>query len=98
MAYKRAFGDHAPNIKISSTKGAIGHLLGAAGGVEAAVCCKVLETNQVPPTINYQTPDPDCDLDYVPNVKREMDVNVAMSTSLGFGGHNAAVVFKKLEE
>ena len=99
MAYKRAFGEHAPKIKISSTKGAIGHLLGAAGGVEAAVCCKVLADQQVPPTINYETPDPDCDLDYVPNVKfvppADAPIEVAMSDNLGFGGHNAALVFKR---
>jgi 3-oxoacyl-[acyl-carrier-protein] synthase II len=97
LAYKVAFKDHAPKIKISSTKGAIGHLLGAAGGVEAAVCCKVLEKQQVPPTINYNTPDPDCDLDYVPNVKYvpEEPIEVAMSDNLGFGGHNAALVFKR---
>jgi len=97
MAYKRVFGDHAHQIKISSTKGAIGHLLGAAGGVEAAICCKVLETSQVPPTINYETPDPDCDLDYVPNQKyvSEEPLEVAISDNLGFGGHNAALVFKR---
>jgi len=99
LAYNRAFQEHAPKIKISSTKGAIGHLLGAAGGVEAAVCCKVLEKQQVPPTINYNTPDPDCDLDYVPNVKYVPDssssLEVAISDNLGFGGHNAALVFKR---
>lgn len=100
MAYKRVFGDHAPNIKVSSTKGAIGHLLGAAGGVEAAICCKVLQTGSIPPTINYQTPDPDCDLDYVPNVKyvSEEPLKVAISDNLGFGGHNAALVFKRYPE
>jgi len=100
LAYKVAFGDHAPKIKISSTKGAIGHLLGAAGGVEAAVCCKVLQKQEVPPTINYETPDPDCDLDYVPNVKYvpETPLDVAMSDNLGFGGHNAALVFKRYTE
>lgn len=97
LAYKRAFGDHAPKLKVSSTKGAIGHLLGAAGGVEAAICCKVLHSNCIPPTINYETPDPDCDLDYVPNVKciPEQPVEVAISDNLGFGGHNAALVFKR---
>ena len=97
LAYKVAFGDHASKIKISSTKGAIGHLLGAAGGVEAAVCCKVLEKQLVPPTINYETPDPDCDLDYVPNIKYvpNTPLEVAMSDNLGFGGHNAALVFKR---
>jgi len=77
----------------------IGHLLGAAGGVEAAICCKVLQTGEIPPTINYQTPDPDCDLDYVPNEKfvSEQPLNVAISDNLGFGGHNAALVFKRYE-
>lgn len=97
IAYKRAFGDHAHNLKVSSTKGALGHLLGAAGGVEAAIVCKVLQTGSIPPTINYQTPDPDCDLDYVPNVKftSEEPLEVAVSDNLGFGGHNAALVFKR---
>ena len=97
MAYKRVFGDHAPKLKISSTKGAIGHLLGAAGGVDAAICCKVLQTGSIPPTINYDTPDPDCDLDYVPNEKyvSETPIEVAVSDNLGFGGHNAALVFKR---
>jgi len=97
LAYKRAFGDHASAIKISSTKGATGHLLGAAGGVEAAVACKVLQTSQVPPTINLHDPDPECDLDYVPNKKfvSETPINVAISDNLGFGGHNAALVFKR---
>ena len=97
LAYRVAFKEHAPKIKISSTKGAIGHLLGAAGGVEAAICCKVLEKNQIPPTINYNTPDPDCDLDYVPNVKYvpDRELEVAISDNLGFGGHNAALVFKR---
>lgn len=99
MAYKRAFGEHASKLKISSTKGAIGHLLGAAGGVEAAICCKVLETGEIPPTINYKTPDPECDLDYVPNTKyvSERPLNMAISDNLGFGGHNAALVFKRYE-
>lgn len=97
MAYKRVFGDHAYKMKVSSTKGALGHLLGAAGGVEAAICCKVLQTGSIPPTINYKTPDPDCDLDYVPNEKfvSEEPINVAISDNLGFGGHNAALVFKR---
>ena len=87
MAYKRVFGEHAYKMKISSTKGATGHLLGAAGGVEAAIVCKVLETGVVPPTINYETPDPDCDLDYVPNVKHVADkpIEVAITDNLGFG-------------
>jgi 3-oxoacyl-[acyl-carrier-protein] synthase II len=97
MAYKRVFGDHAPKLKVSSTKGAIGHLLGAAGGVEAAITCKVLQTGEIPPTINLDTPDPECDLDYVPNVKyvSPTPINVAITDNLGFGGHNAALVFKR---
>ena len=92
MAYKRVFGEHAYKMKISSTKGATGHLLGAAGGVEAAIVCKVLETGVVPPTINYQTPDPDCDLDYVPNVKHvaEKPIEVAITDNLGFGAPSRA--------
>jgi 3-oxoacyl-[acyl-carrier-protein] synthase II len=97
MAYKRVFGAHASKLKISSTKGATGHLLGAAGGVEAAIVCKVIQTGIMPPTLNYDTPDPDCDLDYVPNVKyvSEVPVEVAITDNLGFGGHNAALVFKR---
>jgi 3-oxoacyl-[acyl-carrier-protein] synthase II len=97
MAYKRAFGEHAPKIKISSTKGATGHLLGAAGGVEAIIACKAIQTSTAPPTINYDTPDPECDLDYVPNVAHKFDepLQVAITDNLGFGGHNAALVFKR---
>merc|ERR1719316_1800030 len=97
LAYKRVFGDHAPKIKISSTKGATGHLLGAAGGVEAAIVCKAIQTGVAPPTINYVTPDPECDLDYVPNVAHTFDspLEVAITDNLGFGGHNAALVFKR---
>ena len=82
---------------ISSTKSMTGHLLGAAGGIEAIVSIKAIETGIVPPTINYETPDPDCDLDYVANQAREASVNVALSNSLGFGGHNASLVFKKYQ-
>ena len=100
MAYKRVFGDHAHKLKISSTKGALGHLLGAAGSVEAAICCKVIETGSMPPTLNYKTPDPECDLDYIPNVKFVSDkpIEVAISDNLGFGGHNAALVFKRYQK
>lgn len=102
MAIKATFGDHATakdgKFVVSSTKGVTGHTLGAAGGVEAVIAAKSIFHNVVPPTINYKTPDPDCDLDYVPNEKREMVVNAAMSTNLGFGGHNAAILFKKFEE
>ncbi|MBN6185866.1 beta-ketoacyl-ACP synthase II [Aneurinibacillus sp. BA2021] len=95
MAIKSAFGDHAYKVAISSTKSMTGHLLGAAGGVEAVACVLSLRDQIVPPTTNYETPDPECDLDYVPNEARKMDVNVAMSNSLGFGGHNATIIFKK---
>jgi len=97
LAFKKAFGEHAPSLKISSTKGATGHLLGAAGGIEAAVCCKVLQTGAIPPTLNLETPDPDCDLDYTPNTKCVPDTppEVAVSDNFGHGGYNAALVFKR---
>ncbi|KAL1499368.1 hypothetical protein AB1Y20_011575 [Prymnesium parvum] len=95
MAIKKVFGEHAYNLKISSTKSMTGHTLGAAGGIEAVVAVKVVETGQVPPTINYATPDPDCDLDYVPNKASTLGSSRAViSDNLGFGGHNAALVFK----
>ena len=97
QAIKTVFGDHARRLAVSSTKGATGHMLGAAGSVEMAVCCKALETNIVPQTINYDTPDPDCDLDYVPNKLREMEVNAIANNSFGFGGHNACLVAKKFK-
>ncbi|BAU27565.1 3-oxoacyl-[acyl-carrier-protein] synthase II [Aneurinibacillus soli] len=98
MAIKKSLGDHAYNVAISSTKSMTGHLLGAAGGIEAIASVLALRDQIVPPTINYETPDPECDLDYVPNEARKMDVNVVMSNSLGFGGHNATLVFKKFVE
>uniref|UniRef100_A0A7S3P9I8 3-oxoacyl-[acyl-carrier-protein] synthase n=1 Tax=Amphora coffeiformis TaxID=265554 RepID=A0A7S3P9I8_9STRA len=102
MAIKTVFGDHATakdgSFVVSSIKCVTGHTLGAAGGLEAVAVAKAIKNNVVPPTTNYDTPDPDCDLDYVPNVKREMTVKAAMSTNLGFGGHNAAILFKKYEE
>lgn len=102
MAIKTVFGEHATkkdgSFVVSSTKCVTGHTLGAAGGLEAVVAAKSVFHDAVPPTINYSTPDPECDLDYVPNEKREMTVKAAMSTSLGFGGHNGAVLFKKFEE
>ncbi len=94
LAIKRVFGEQAPKIAISSTKSMTGHLLGAAGGVEAAVCALAIRHGIVPPTLNLENPDPDCDLDYVPNQARKMTVNVAISNNLGFGGHNASLVFK----
>jgi len=95
QAIKIVFGDHARTVAVSSTKGATGHMLGAAGAVEMAICAKAIQTNIVPPTINYEHPDPQCDLDYVPNKAREMTVNAAINNSFGFGGHNATLVAKK---
>ncbi|MBM7540163.1 beta-ketoacyl-ACP synthase II [Amphibacillus cookii] len=94
-AVKAVFGDHAKDLMISSTKSMTGHLLGAAGGVEAIASIKAIETGVIPPTINYQTADPECDLDYVPNKARHANVDVVLSNSLGFGGHNASLIFKK---
>lgn len=94
-AIKLAFGEACRNVMVSSTKGNTGHLLGAAGGVEAVVCTKAIEDNFVPPTINYRVPDEECDLDVVPNVGRNVEVNYAMSNSLGFGGHNSSILLKK---
>jgi 3-oxoacyl-[acyl-carrier-protein] synthase II len=95
FAIKKVFGDHAKNIAISSTKSMIGHLLGAAGAVEFIATALSIENDFVPPTINYENPDPNCDLDYVPNAGRSMKVNVAMSNSFGFGGHNAILIARK---
>ena len=95
MAIKTVFGDHAKKLAVSSTKGATGHMLGAAGAVEMAVCCKAIQTGVVPATINYENPDPQCDLDYVPNTAREMAVQAIVNNSFGFGGHNATIVAKK---
>ncbi|MBO8156266.1 MAG: beta-ketoacyl-ACP synthase II [Bacillaceae bacterium] len=96
-AIKQVFGDHAYKLAVSSTKSMTGHLLGAAGAIEAIISVKTILTGILPPTINYETEDPDCDLDYVPNKSREADVKAVMSNSLGFGGHNAALLFKKFE-
>ncbi len=94
-AIKTIFGSHARKVAVSSTKGATGHMLGAAGAVEMVVCAKALATDTVPPTINYEVPDPECDLDYVPNTARQMKVNTCINNSFGFGGHNASIVAKK---
>ncbi len=93
IAIKTVFGEAAYQVAISSTKSMTGHLLGAAGAVEAVVCVKAIQTGVLPPTINYQTPDPDCDLDYVPNKARTTRVLHVMSNSFGFGGHNATLIF-----
>ena len=98
FAVKQVFGDHAKKLKINSTKSLVGHLLGAAGGVEAIAVVKSIETGKLHPTINYVTPDPDCDLDCVPNKAIDYDVNVAISNSFGFGGHNCTLIFKKYKQ
>ena len=95
-AFKKAFGDAAYDLTISSTKSMTGHMLGAAGAIEAIACVKTLETGDVPPTIHLTEKDPECDLDYTPCVSVKKDIRVALSTSLGFGGHNACIAFKKL--
>ena len=96
LAIKSVFGPHAKKVAVSSSKSMTGHLLGAAGGAEAAVCALSLYHGVITPTRNYEYPDPECDLDYVPNTARKQGIKVAMSNALGFGGHNATVVFKKL--
>ncbi len=94
-AIKTVFGDYAHKLAVSSTKGVTGHMLGATGAAELIACAKAIENSILPPTINYEYPDPECDLDYVPNTAREMRVDVALSNSLGFGGHNVSLVVKK---
>jgi 3-oxoacyl-[acyl-carrier-protein] synthase II len=96
LAIKKVFGEHSHSVPVSSTKSMTGHLLGAAGGIESVVCVKAIETGIVPPTMNLEEPDPDCDLDYVPNVARELKVRTVLSNNLGFGGQNASVVFRAL--
>jgi 3-oxoacyl-[acyl-carrier-protein] synthase II len=98
QAIKICFGEHAYKLAISSTKSMTGHTLGAAGAVEAVISVMVIQTGVIPPTINLYHPDPACDLDYVPNEARQATVNVAMSNSLGFGGHNTCLIFKRYEE
>jgi 3-oxoacyl-[acyl-carrier-protein] synthase II len=95
QAIKTVFNDYAPKLAVSSTKGATGHMLGAAGAIEMAICAKAIQTDSVPPTINYEVRDPECDLDYVPNTARQMKVNAIVTNSFGFGGHNASIVAKK---
>jgi len=96
LAIKKVFGDHARKLPVSSTKSMTGHLLGAAGGVEFIACCLAIERGVIPPTTNYEHPDPECDLDYVPNQARKLKVNIALSNSLGFGGHNATICVRRL--
>jgi 3-oxoacyl-[acyl-carrier-protein] synthase II len=96
-AIKRAFGDKAYRIPISSVKSMLGHMMGAAGAIEAVVCCKVINEGVIPPTVNLEHPDPECDLDYVPNVARAGDVRVAISNSFGFGGHNSVIAIGRYD-
>jgi 3-oxoacyl-[acyl-carrier-protein] synthase II len=95
IAMKRAFGEHAYKLAVSSTKSMTGHLLGAAGVVEAIFSVLAIRDNVAPPTINYQTPDPECDLDYVPNTARRMKIDVSLSNSFGFGGTNGSLIFRR---
>ena len=95
LSMKKAFGEYSKKVMVSSTKSVTGHLLGAAGGVEFVACCLAIRDGVVPPTINYEHPDPECDLDYVPNIARKTNVTACMSNSLGFGGHNASLIIKK---
>ncbi len=95
LAIKKTFGSYAKKIPVSSTKSMTGHMLGATGGLEAAICALAIKDSVIPPTINYEVPDPDCDLDYVPNESRQQEIDVALSNSLGFGGHNAVLVLRR---
>src|SRR5258705_228372 len=95
QAIKSVFGEHARKLAVSSTKGATGHMLGAAGAIEMALCAKAIQTDIVPPTINFENPDPECDLDYTPNTAREWKVDAILNNSFGFGGHNATIAAKK---
>ncbi len=97
LAIKEVFGEHAHQLVVSSTKSMTGHLLGAAGALEAIACVKTIQEGVIPPTINYENPDPDCDLDYAANAARRAKVDVALSNSLGFGGHNCTLVFRRYE-
>jgi len=97
-AIKTLFGDHAYQVPISSTKSMIGHALGGAGAVEAMACVKTITEGVIHPTINYEVPDPDCDLDYVPNVARPADVRTVLANSFGLGGQNACLVLRRFEE
>ena len=97
VAIKRAFGEHASRVAISSTKSMTGHLLGGAGGLEAGITVLAIRDQCAPPTINYQEPDPECDLDYVPNKARSMKIDYALSNSFGFGGTNGSLIFKRIQ-
>jgi 3-oxoacyl-[acyl-carrier-protein] synthase II len=98
IAMKRAFSEHAKKLAVSSTKSMTGHVLGGAGGIEAGIVVCALQDQVAPPTINYENPDPDCDLDYVPNQPRPMKIDYALSNSFGFGGTNGALIFKRFTD
>ena len=98
LAIKLVFGDGAYDVPISSTKSMIGHVLGGAGALEAVACLQTIRENEIHPTINYEVPDPDCDLDYVPNQSRKAQVDTVLSNSFGFGGQNACLVFQRFKE
>ncbi len=95
LAIKKAFGDYYKKLAVSSTKSMLGHTMGAASAIEAIVCCLVVKNDIIPPTINYETADPECDIDCVPNVARRQEVNIALNSASAFGGNNACVAFKK---
>jgi 3-oxoacyl-[acyl-carrier-protein] synthase II len=97
LAIKNVFGDHASHLAVNSTKSMTGHLLGATGGLEAGITALVLKEQVIPPTINYENPDPDCDLDYVPNQSRKAEIRYGLSNSFGFGGTNSCLVLKRFE-
>jgi 3-oxoacyl-[acyl-carrier-protein] synthase II len=97
-AIKAVFGEHAYELAVSSTKSVLGHLFGAAGAIEALMCVLALHEGVLPPTINYRNPDPDCDLDYVPNEARPAEVDVALSNAMGLGGHNACVLVGRIDD
>jgi 3-oxoacyl-[acyl-carrier-protein] synthase II len=96
LAIKRVFGEHAKKLAVSSTKSMTGHLLGAAGGLETAICALAVHHGVLPPTINYDNPDPECDLDYVPNTARQKKVDYVLSNSFGFGGTNGCLILKRM--
>jgi len=98
QAIKEVFGDHAYEMAVSSTKSMLGHMFGAAGAIEAMACVLAIHEGVLPPTINYEEPDPDCDLDYVPNEAREAHVRVALSNAMGLGGHNGCVLIGRVED
>jgi len=97
QAIKTIFGPHAYRLAVSSTKSMLGHMMGAAGAIEALICALAIHDRRIPPTINLEQPDPACDLDYVPNIAREAPVDIALSNSIGLGGHNSAVILRRYQ-